>query len=76
MSVPSEMGVSSTARPVYEIIDSDELARRWSMPSRWIRSQVRSRAADPIPRLQMGRYVRFEWNSPDLLNWLARRRKK
>lgn len=65
----------TTAATSYEVIDSDELARRLNMPARWVRSQVRSRAADPIPHLQLGRYIRFEWNSPELLAWLARRRK-
>ena len=55
------------------IIDSDELARRWNLPATWIREQTRSRALDPIPHLRMGRYVRFEYGSPDLAKWLERR---
>jgi hypothetical protein len=60
--------------PPSEIIDSDELARRWNLPASWIREQVRSRALDPIPHLRFGRYVRFAWNDPALLKWLERRR--
>ena len=33
----------------YEIIDSVELAKRWVLPTSWIREQARSRATDPIP---------------------------
>ncbi len=57
-----------------EVIDSKELGRRWCVPESWIREQTRSRAVDPIPHVRLGRYVRFEWNSPDLLKWWNRRR--
>jgi hypothetical protein len=57
-----------------EIIDSTELARRLNLPASWIRDQVRSRTADPIPCLRFGRYVRFQWGHPDLTKWLERRR--
>jgi hypothetical protein len=59
-----------------EIIDAPELAKRWHVPESWIRSKVRSRTAtaDQIPHLQFGRYVRFEWGSQALDNWLARHR--
>jgi hypothetical protein len=62
--------------PTFEVIDSAELAKRWSVPESWVREQVRSRAADPLPCVQLGRYVRFEWNSPDLLRWWERRRRR
>jgi hypothetical protein len=60
--------------PIYEVIDSPELAARWSLPESWIREQTRCRAVDPIPCVRVGRYVRFEWGSPQLLAWWARRR--
>ncbi len=59
---------------MYEVIDSAELAKRWSLPESWIREQTRCRATDPIPCVRAGRYVRFEWASPKLLAWWARRR--
>jgi len=59
-----------------EIIESGELAKRLNLPESWVRDQVRSRAADPIPHLRFGRYVRFEWPHPDLIQWLERRRNK
>ena len=58
----------------FEVIDSKELGRRWCLPESWIREQTRSRAVDPIPHVRLGRYVRFEWNSPELLKWWKRRR--
>jgi len=57
-----------------EIIDSKELARRWCLPESWIRDQTRSRCADPIPHLRLGRYVRFQPASRELVEWLDRHR--
>jgi len=59
--------------PFYEVLTSDELAKRLRVPSTWIRQQVRSRAIDPIPHFKLGRYVRFSWGSPELTEWLRRR---
>jgi hypothetical protein len=57
----------------YEFIDSKELASRWALPESWIREQVRSRAADPLPHVRFGKYVRFRWGSPELEGWQKRR---
>jgi hypothetical protein len=57
----------------YEFIDSKELALRWALPESWIREQVRSRAADPLPHVRFGKYVRFRWGSPELEGWQKRR---
>ncbi|MCU1240922.1 MAG: hypothetical protein JWO71_1648 [Candidatus Acidoferrum typicum] len=64
-------GSANTGDP--EFIDSVELARRWSVPVSWVRDQVRSRAPDPLPHINFGKYVRFLWRSPDLEDWVARR---
>ena len=58
----------------YEIIDSIQLANRWNIPETWVRDSVRNRARDPIPHLKLGKYVRFEWGSPDLEEWWERHR--
>lgn len=65
---------AENVRAPFELIDAPELARRWNLPASWIREQTRSRSVDPIPHLRLGRYVRFEWGSPDLETWLTRRR--
>jgi hypothetical protein len=59
-----------------EIIDSAELAERWKVPESWIRSYTRERTPrdQRIPHLQLGRYVRFEWQSPALEAWLSKHR--
>jgi hypothetical protein len=66
--------VQLVSSPEYEIIDSKELARRWNVPETWVREQTRSRAADRLPCVRLGKYVRFEWGSPELQQWFARRR--
>jgi len=60
---------------VYEIIDSRELGHRLGLPWTWIKEGTRSRSQDPIPHLRFGIYVRFEWNSPTLNEWLAQHRR-
>jgi hypothetical protein len=57
----------------YEFIDSRELARRLTVPLSWVRDQVRDRSEDPLPHLNLGKYVRFLWGSPALELWIRRR---
>jgi len=64
---------ATSERRTYEFIDSRELALRWGLPESWIRDQVRSRAADPIPHARFGKYVRFRWGSPEMEEWEERR---
>ncbi len=59
-----------------EIIDSAELAARLRVPKSWIRNHTRARTPkeERIPCIRLGRYVRFEWGSPQLAEWLAKQR--
>jgi hypothetical protein len=59
-----------------ELIDSAELASRWRVPESWIRNRTRARTPqeERIPCLRLGRYVRFEWGSPQLAEWLEKKR--
>src|ERR1700693_2641308 len=57
----------------YEFMDSRELARRLTVPPSWIRDQVRARSEDPLPHVNLGKYVRFLWGSPALELWIRRR---
>jgi hypothetical protein len=59
--------------PGYEVIEAVEIAKRWKVPTSWVRSQCRSRVEDPIPHARVGRYVRFCWGSPALAAWWGRR---
>jgi hypothetical protein len=59
-----------------ELIDSAELAVRWCVPESWIRNHTRARTPkeERIPCVRLGRYVRFEWGSSRLTEWLTKRR--
>ena len=59
----------------FEVIDSVELAARWRVPESWIRSRTRARtpSQERIPCVRFGRYVRFQWGSPRLMEWLTRK---
>ena len=59
--------------PFYEVLMAEELARRWKVRPSWIRQQSRSRCADPIPHVRLGRYVRYSFGSPELNAWWERR---
>jgi hypothetical protein len=71
--VPSMSRTRGNEHP--ELIDSAELAARWCVPESWIRNHTRARTPkeERIPCLRLGRYVRFEWGSPRLADWLARK---
>jgi hypothetical protein len=59
----------------FEVIDAPELAKRWSVPTTWVRNWTREGYDnDPLPHVSLGRYVRYEWNSPPLTAWWVRRR--
>ena len=60
----------------HEIIDSAELAKRLGLPESWLRSAARERTprARRIPHIKFGRYVRFEFGSPALEEWLNKHR--
>ena len=68
--------MSQSIRNGPEIIDSAELASRWRVPVSWIRNRTRARTPreERIPCVRLGRYVRFEWGSPQLAEWLAKKR--
>lgn len=59
-----------------EIIDSGELAARWRVPESWIRNRTRARTPrdERIPCVRFGRYIRFEWGSPELAAYLEKKR--
>jgi len=69
-----ENKTSTSETLFYEVIGSEELATRLAVPTSWVRDQVRGRAVDPIPCLRLGRYVRFQWGSPELAAWIQRRK--
>jgi hypothetical protein len=57
----------------YEFIGCEEFALRLNVRTSWVREHVRSRVSDPIPHYKMGKYVNFNWGSPELEEWIQRR---
>jgi hypothetical protein len=59
-----------------ELITSEELAARWQVPESWVRNRTRARTSreERIPCVRLGRYVRFEWGSLKLEEWLEKKR--
>lgn len=72
-SVPLMSHISGNG---YERIDSAQLAVRLQIPESWVRNHTRARTPkeERIPCVRFGRYVRFEWGSPQLEEWIAKKR--
>ena len=68
--------VSYNPQASHELIDSAQLAARLQVPESWVRNHTRERTPkdERIPCVRFGRYVRFEWGSPRLEQWVARKR--
>lgn len=58
------------------LIDAADLAARLRVPQSWVRNRTRARTprSERIPCVRLGRYVRFDWGSPELQQWLTKRR--
>jgi hypothetical protein len=57
-----------------QLVTAKELAEKWNLPLSWIVDHCRVRCADSIPCFRLGRYTRFDLESPELAAWLARRK--
>lgn len=71
-----KMSASTGQTPPFELIDAPTFSERLRLPESWVRAQSRNRVPvqHRIPHLKFGRYVRYEWGSPQLEAWLARHR--
>jgi hypothetical protein len=58
----------------FELLTATQLAERLNLPTSWVRNQCRTRAVDPPPSLIFGKYRRYQWGHPDLVNWIEKRR--
>jgi hypothetical protein len=66
---------SADGGPFYEFLDAGGLAGKLQVTKSWVREWSRSRCPDPIPYVDLGRYKRYRWGSPELNAWLRRRMK-
>jgi len=59
--------MAGTLRPE-DILTPEELAARLKVRKTWVYKQTRSRSRNPLPRLRIGRYLRFDWTK--VSEWL------
>jgi integrase len=57
------------------LLNSAQLADQAGLNESTLRGRVRAGVSDPVPHLRFGRYVRFDWNSAKLQDWIARNKK-
>jgi hypothetical protein len=66
------------ANPEVVLLTSPQLAIKLNVPPSWIREKTRARArtrdADPLPVVRLGKYVRFDWKA--VSEWLERQSKR
>ena len=53
-----------------DLLTTDELAEVLKVPKSWVYEKTRDKGNDSIPRVRVGKYVRF--NIHDVLEWLKR----
>ena len=51
-----------------ELITVDELADRLKAPKSWVYGKTMEKGPDAIPRIQTGKYIRFEYDR--VIEWL------
>jgi predicted DNA-binding transcriptional regulator AlpA len=54
--------------PNLTLIDVPELSKRLNVKRSWIYTKTRETGPDAIPRIKVGKYLRFDLN--DVLRWL------
>lgn len=73
-STPDCGGVS-VPPPPSAFLDFRGLAARLGTSEQWVRRNVRrTYTRDPIPHLRFGRIIRFVWDSPEMQEWIERRK--
>ena len=53
-----------------ELLTVDELAEKLRVPKSWCYSKSREIGPDAIPKIKVGKYLRF--NLEDVMDWLQR----
>ena len=58
-----------------DFLDFRGLAAKLGTSEQWVRRNVRrTYTRDPIPHLRFGRMIRFVWDSPEMQEWIERRK--
>jgi predicted DNA-binding transcriptional regulator AlpA len=67
----ARLGVQSRS----DFLDFRGLAAKLGTSEQWVRRNVRrTYTRDPIPHLRFGRIIRFVWDSPEMQEWIERRK--
>jgi predicted DNA-binding transcriptional regulator AlpA len=77
VGVAALLGQKASSLPESEsvFLDFRGLAARLGTSEQWVRRNVRrTYTRDPIPHLRFGRWIRFAWDSPEMQEWIARRK--
>ena len=61
-------------RPLDSLMTVNELARKLKVPKSWIYTRTRESGPDAMPKIHVGRYLRFIWN--DVWDWIQKNQKK
>jgi excisionase family DNA binding protein len=57
-----------------DLMTMDEMAERLKVPKSWLYSRTRETGKDAIPRVMVGKYIRFI--ESDVLDWLRERNER
>lgn len=57
-----------------ELITVDDLAKRLKVPRSWVYGKTREKGTDVIPKVRIGKYIRFYFK--DVTDWLKRLQKE
>jgi hypothetical protein len=68
MATAQKLAAPATAIAPDDIIDVVELARRLKLSVHWVYARTRKGVENPIPTLQAGRHLRFDWG--EVSAWL------
>ena len=52
------------------LLTVEEMAESLRVPKSWIYSRTREKGPDAIPRLRVGKYLRF--NSTEVMKWIVK----
>ena len=54
----------------HDLLTIDEMSQRLKVPKSWLYSRTRQAGPDAIPRIKVGKYLRFEIQA--VMDWLRK----
>lgn len=59
---------------IQDLLTIDEMAKTLKVPKSWLYSRTRETGPDAIPRIKVGKYIRFRID--DVMKWIEARQEK